>query len=218
VKITRQFFISCLIHIAVVLLLLLVTVKSTRFLEPEPYRVALVPGGRPDSAPETVEQTETPKSQPEPKPQTPQIITRKVPERKKIKKIETIKPMSENDIKPIAPINNTTRTPGGGKGPRISTGGDSVWDMMVRDKITRNWDQPSKAEVGTAPPIVEYEIVVARSGKITDITLKKSSGIPALDGSALEALRKSDPLPALPKHITGPSRTVPVNFRIQDEF
>ena len=72
--------------------------------------------------------------------------------------------------------------------------------------------------VGTNVPVVEFKIVVARSGKITDIKKTKSSNIPAVDDSALDALRKSDPLPKLPDYYKELRKTLPITFRITDEI
>lgn len=217
-KITRQFIISSAIHVTIVLLLLAVTVRSAKLLKPKPYRVTLTAG---ESAAQPA-QVEQPAPTPVPPPpkvktKTPKIVTRKV-KKKKIKKIKTIKPLDENPIKPLPPLKPAPKRTGAVTGPGISTGGDSVWDLMVQNRITENWAQPSKAETGADPPTVEYEIVVERSGKISNIRLKRSSGISTLDNSALAALRKSDPLPKLPKTFNGQTKTVPVIFRIKDNF
>jgi periplasmic protein TonB len=216
-KITKQFIISSVIHVAIVLLLLFVTVKSAKLLKPKPYRVTLT-AGEPAAQAAEVEKTAPSPTPPPPevKTKTPKVVPRKVP-KKKIPKIKPIKPLEENQIKPLPPV-KTTNNAGAGKGPGISTGGDSVWDLMVQNRITKNWAQPSKAETGADPPAVEYEIVVERSGKISNIQLKKSSGIAVLDNSAMNALRNSDPLPKLPKTFNGQSKTVPIIFRIKDSF
>ena len=217
-KITRQFIISSAIHVAVVLLLLLVTVKSAKLLKPEPYRVTLTAGESAAQAAEIEEPAPSP-TPPPPKVKTeaPKMFTKKV-KKKKIPKIESIKPLDEHQITPLPPTEIPKKITGASGGPSISTGGDSVWDLMVQNRITLNWSQPSKAETGADPPAAEYEIVVERSGKISNIRLKRSSGVPALDKSSLEALHKSDPLPKLPKTFNGQSKTVPIIFRIKDSF
>ena len=218
-KITRQFIISSAMHVAIVLLLLLVTVKSAKLLKPEPYRVTLTAGESAAQAAEIEQPAPSPTPPPPPKIETkaPKMFTKKVI-KKKIKKIESIKPLDEHPIRPLPPVEPTKKKPGASGGPSISTGGDSVWDMMVQNRITANWSQPSKAETGADPPAAEYEIVVERNGKISNIRKKRSSGIPALDNSARNALDKSNPLPKLPKTFNGQSKTVPIIFRIKDSF
>ncbi len=71
------------------------------------------------------------------------------------------------------------------------------WAESAVARIQRNW---------TIPPIqgekdkksVEVSVVVAKSGELLSLEIRNSSGKPNLDMAALNAIRLSAPLPALP--------------------
>jgi len=57
-------------------------------------------------------------------------------------------------------------------------------------------------------PRVYLSFDVGRNGKISNIGVQQSSGIPSLDRSAQRAVYASDPLPALPTDYRGSSVNV----------
>src|SRR5207247_11167273 len=59
-------------------------------------------------------------------------------------------------------------------------------------------------------PRVYLSFEIARNGKISNLGVQQSSGIPSLDRSAQRAVLASDPLPALPPDYRGSN--VNVNF------
>jgi len=216
-RIPKPFIISFSVHIVIVLALIFLGVKATKFLKPQPHSIKLVAGRETrEESPATEEAPPQPEVKP-PQPETPKLVTRKrtVPKLNPVPKISKLKDPKPEPIKPVktAPAKSSSRAKGS-----ISTGSNSFWDGIVQEKIKSNWSQPARALVGTNVPAVEFEIVVARSGKITSINKKKSSGVPALDKSAFEALKKSDPLPKLPDYYKEVQKTVPITFRITDEF
>jgi TonB family protein len=71
--------------------------------------------------------------------------------------------------------------------------------------IRRNWDERQQAS-GTAV----MRFVIQRDGTITDITVQRSSGYPALDFMAERSLRITRQIPPLPAGYTG--QTLPVNL------
>ena len=58
-------------------------------------------------------------------------------------------------------------------------------------------------------------IVVSRDGHLVDVTLIQSSGLPALDNTAMNLIRQASPYPPLPADITGARHTflLPLQFR-----
>ena len=218
-KASKPFVISLSVHMFIVMALVVVTYQTTKKLfRPQPHEVKLVSArnntnkaGEEKKSPEP----ETPKPDP-PKPEPkPEIFTRKTKTRiiPQIRELDV--PKSRDPIKPIEPSPQPAST---SSKSSISTGGDSFWDDLVQEKIKSNWSQPGRAILGANPPAVEFDIVVTRNGKITSIKLVKSSKISALDDSGREAIRRSDRLPKLPDYIKGAQITVPIIFRITDEF
>jgi protein TonB len=58
---------------------------------------------------------------------------------------------------------------------------------------------------------------IAPDGKVTSITLGRSSGRPILDEEALNMVRKASPLPPAPQNLRGRELTVtvPIVFKLQ---
>jgi protein TonB len=111
-----------------------------------------------------------------------------------------------------------------GKGFGLSTGGapgagvtldvadfccpDYLLQMIERVKST--WDQGAGS---TAEVIVHFTI--ERDGKITDTSIKKSSGNEALDIAARRAVIIAKQLPPLPQQFPNPTLTVNLVFQYQ---
>jgi colicin import membrane protein len=74
-------------------------------------------------------------------------------------------------------------------------GGGKEYDKyigMIRSKITRNWRRPP----GTVPGLqVTLRVKLFPGGGVADVRVARSSGDPAYDSSAQEALQAADPLP-----------------------
>jgi len=194
----------------VVTLLGFVAVSTTKFIKPDSHNITLVAGSSQQEPAPVEDQTDP---QVEEKPQPPKLVTRQVPQLKP-KPIPKISKIMETESKP----KTTAKPPNGRKGGSIATGGDSLWDVLVQERIKANWNQPSRAVVGRNVPIVEFEIAIDKKGNIISIKKTRSSEIPALDQSAREALEKSNPLPPLPKYFETDHKTVPIIFRIPDDF
>ncbi|MBX7186193.1 MAG: TonB C-terminal domain-containing protein [Vicinamibacteria bacterium] len=84
------------------------------------------------------------------------------------------------------------------------------WINHFKSEVYRNWIIPEPARLGVRGQ-VGIEFTVDRSGKITKITMLSSSGMPALDRAASNALQGSDLL-ALPDDYPAPSVTMRVTF------
>jgi TonB family protein len=62
------------------------------------------------------------------------------------------------------------------------------WAQRFSNEVYRNWIVPPAAIMGWGGGEVQFQFVVARSGAVIDVTLISSSGIPAYDRAARNAL------------------------------
>jgi len=74
--------------------------------------------------------------------------------------------------------------------------------------IESRWYKP------TTPPGARARVrfVVLKSGKVEEIRLEESSGIPSFDRAALRAMYAANPLPPLPPAYGKPSLTIHLSF------
>lgn len=84
------------------------------------------------------------------------------------------------------------------------------WINHFKSEVYRNWIIPEPARLGIRGQ-VGIEFTVDRAGKITRIAMLSSSGMPALDRAASNALQGSDLLP-LPEDYPAGSVTMRVTF------
>lgn len=82
-----------------------------------------------------------------------------------------------------------------------------VWEVIRRFSQFLP-DLRQKNEGGT----VRLRFVIARDGKLLDVSIAHSSGVMALDKGLLEAVRAAAPYPPLPSEFTGPSATFTQNI------
>jgi colicin import membrane protein len=83
----------------------------------------------------------------------------------------------------------------GGTGRMSGGGGGKEYDKyigMIRSKITRNWRRPPGTPSGLQ---VTLKVKLFPGGGVADVRVARSSGDPAYDSSAQEALQAADPLP-----------------------
>lgn len=71
----------------------------------------------------------------------------------------------------------------------------------VKAGIARHWIFPPAARENRETGRLTVVFTLDRAGKLLKIVVEKSSGHPALDQSALEALRGAVPFPPFPEHI-----------------
>jgi len=93
-----------------------------------------------------------------------------------------------------------------------STFGDRYgWYVnAITRAISQNWLKSLVDSRVSRAPRVYLSFEIARNGKISNLGVQQSSGIPSLDRSAQRAVLASDPLPALPPDYRGSN--VNVNF------
>jgi TonB family protein len=92
----------------------------------------------------------------------------------------------------------------------------TLWVQRFKDEVYRNWIVPQSALWGVARGHVDFEFIVERSGAVQSIRLLKSSGTPALDRAAQNALSSSRYLP-LPDDYRPPRLTLQVTFYYNDD-
>jgi protein TonB len=86
----------------------------------------------------------------------------------------------------------------------------TVWINHFKNEVYRNWIVPQAALLGFRGH-VDLEFSVERDGTLTDLRMLKSSGTPALDRAAANALMGSRLLP-LPRDFGPPRVTMQVTF------
>jgi protein TonB len=79
-------------------------------------------------------------------------------------------------------------------------------------QISQNWLQSLVDNRNQASPRVYVRFVIARDGRVSGVEIQQASNIPSLDRSALRAIERSNPLPALPSDYRGSSVTVSFYF------
>lgn len=98
---------------------------------------------------------------------------------------------------------------GGGTGAQLDVGDFCCPEYIVtmQDLINRNWTSKQNVDAVTV-----MRFTIERDGRITAISLFKSSGQQALDFSSERALMLTKQLPPLPAEFTQPSLTVRLSF------
>jgi protein TonB len=82
----------------------------------------------------------------------------------------------------------------------------------VRARIWRRWEAPRLPAGRSARGSLGVEFALARSGALETVRVTSSSGEPALDTAALEAVGRAAPFPPVPAAIAGESLRVRARF------
>jgi TonB family protein len=85
------------------------------------------------------------------------------------------------------------------------------WAQRFKNEVYRNWIVPPAAIMGWSGGEVQFQFVVDRSGAVSDVTPVSSTGIPAYDRAARNALLSSRLLP-LPADYAPATLTINVIF------
>lgn len=85
-----------------------------------------------------------------------------------------------------------------------------------KNEVYRNWVVPQSALFGYARGHVSFEFTVERDGRVSVVRMTESSGTPALDRAAQNALSSSRLLP-LPADFAPPDVTMQVTFYYSEE-
>jgi TonB family protein len=72
----------------------------------------------------------------------------------------------------------------------------------------------SRAQDNVARGLVVTRMTIARDGRLLDVALLKSSGVPSLDQAVVETIRQASPFAPLPAELSSERRTfvVPINY------
>jgi len=92
-----------------------------------------------------------------------------------------------------------------------------TYGQSISKEIKRYQKYPPPAQRRGWEGTTEVLLQIAADGKVTGITLGKSSGHPILDEEALDMVRRASPLPQAPADLRGRALvvTVPIVFRLQ---
>lgn len=83
----------------------------------------------------------------------------------------------------------------------------------IQNKITSCWTEPQMALAKQYSAVVSFTI--NNTGEISNIKIKKSSGITEFDQSGLQAIERAKPFPPLPPGYTYPELVVNAEFSLQ---
>lgn len=73
---------------------------------------------------------------------------------------------------------------------------------IIQNKVSKNWVLTQTAENNIEQKVIIY-FKITKNGKVTDVSIEKSSGISFLDQSAFRAVLLSEPFPPLPYEYDG---------------
>lgn len=92
----------------------------------------------------------------------------------------------------------------------------TAWINHFKNEVYRNWVVPQSALFGYAKGHVSFEFTVESDGRVIVLRMTESSGTPAFDRAAQNALRSSRLL-ALPADFAPPNVTMQVTFYYSEE-
>jgi TonB family protein len=82
----------------------------------------------------------------------------------------------------------------------------------VKERIWRLWSAPSLPAGAAARGVLVVEFTLTRSGRLAASAVRETSGVPALDRAALDAVVRAFPFAPLPASIAGESLRVRARF------
>jgi protein TonB len=93
-----------------------------------------------------------------------------------------------------------------------------TYGQSISKEIKRYQKYPPTAQRRGWEGTAEVLLQIAADGKVTGITLGKSSGHSMLDDEALDMVRRASPLPQAPPDLRGRALvvTVPIVFKLQN--
>lgn len=94
---------------------------------------------------------------------------------------------------------------------RVASALLGMYGSRVKEAINRQWAVPDVVK----PQGLETKliVIVSKDGRILDLRIEKASGNSLFDESAIRAVRKASPLPALPEVITFSQVEIAIRFR-----
>ena len=161
-----------------------------------------------------------PSLQPEPKPEPKKPKDKKNKEEKAPNTAEAPSSEPPSNTPPTGPAAPGTGSGGAGKeGTTLSLGGgqpgSNFYSAAVRAAIEPRWRKPVLDSDATSEVTVSFEIL--RDGTVRDVQVQRTSGIAALDRSAMRAVIEASPLPPFPAGWRGASTAATMTFILLPE-
>ena len=91
-----------------------------------------------------------------------------------------------------------------------------IYNAEIWHKIRKNWAYSEAVAGGSAAWEAIVVVKIMKNGDIRDLWFETRSGNSYFDDSALKAIKKSDPLPPLPKGFLGPYHEVGFRFNLSE--
>ncbi len=101
----------------------------------------------------------------------------------------------------------------GGIGARvegIQSLGYNYYLQQMLERISENWQEPYHGRIKTLKAMVFF--VIQRDGRLTGVTLERSSGDALFDEACLRAILVTGKLPPLPEEFTAPQLKIHLEF------
>lgn len=178
----------------------------------------------PAPAPKPVAKAE-PKPEPKPEPKKPDAVALKKNAKAQEQALNRLKQQAALDRlknvapSPAEPVKKKTLYAGN----QVSQG-DSVTGLekiafdeylsLLRQRVNSNFTIPNW--LANAPLKASVEIVLDDAGRITKLTLVKSSGNPTFDEAATNAVQSSAPFPQVPERLTRAWASFTIQFNFPD--
>ena len=197
---------SSLAHVLVLWALFFFVPSAPARIAPSTIQVALVnlPPGR--ALPARGVPSSAPAPAPEPGPDEAKTPAEEAPPEK-----NAVRPPDETKAPPKRPAPGIPE--GGTALPKVALGASGLsgtlavdgdfrwtyWLLAVRAAVDRNWGGSPGVITGGKPIRCTVYFRVDRAGRIRDVRLTESSGVPFFDQKAVRAVTVSDPLVRLPE-------------------
>ncbi len=88
---------------------------------------------------------------------------------------------------------------------------------IIQGKVSSNWKQPSSRLITQDQLSTQVSFRIRRDGATELVTVRRSSGLPNVDQSAVKAVRSSTPFPPLPDDYQEDHLDVTIDFTVKQE-
>ncbi|MBL7598933.1 energy transducer TonB, partial [Escherichia coli] len=115
----------------------------------------------------------------------------------------------------VDPIPETTAPKSHPAPPASSVSSDQPvsWEAKLLAHLERHRRYPATSRARRDQGVAHVRFRMNRAGRVLEVALIRSSGIPELDRAALATIRRAQPLPAIPDDRPDPlDLSVPVEF------
>jgi len=228
----RFLFGSGLVHLLLVVLVVLLPRLGRGSHIPEDALFVELAPAFPSRAPASAPPVQAPEPTPPAEPAEGVRVETSAPKKiEPLKKEEEQKPPAKPPEPRPEPVAPAQAEPGGGAvaesmgGPDAGhsiaplTGGDlefAWYRAQVTSALFGNWQRPILT--GLSEPIeVTVSFDIARDGRVLNLRVESSSGVPSLDRSALRAVADASPLPPLPASWRESTQPAGFVFRLYPE-